>query len=723
MLVDEPRSSVEMLLSKVGSRSVRIGIAVLFLALGAFFASSAVAAPTGMVNLGQASPYAVFSGASVSNTVSAPGAPHTTIRGDLGIKADAAPTGFPPGVVTGTIRHGSTVDAAHADLAAAYAEIATRQGGTPLAGALVGATIPPGLHTIAGAASNTGTVTLDAGGDPNAVFVIQVNGALSFAAASHVVLANKAQASRVFWQVNGAGALGALSDFAGTMIASAAIGVGNGTLVNGRALARDGAVTLDNNQFYGGPPKVTFDGGDAVQTTDTTPTISGTTDLEAPATVTVTVAGQTLNATPVAGAWSVTSAILANGTYPVVASVQDGAGNQGGATQQLTVDTQPPAIDLDGGAAMLTKDSTPTISGTSDAAADTVIRVTIGTQTLHALVHVGGAWNVRPSALTDAGYTVVAAVTDPAGNESTATQSLTVDTTAPGVSIAGGQAALTNDPTPTISGVVTGAPGSTVSVDVNNETLTGAVGNGGSWSVAASSLDDGPHRIVMAVSDAAGNRSAATQMLTVDTVSPAVSITGGATAASEDISPTITGTAGAATGSTVTVSVAGITQTTLLQPDGSWNTSPGTIGEGTWQVEASVTDPAGNVGTASQTLTIGPKEVVLPRTIDKRPEITSLEVSPRRVRLKGRSRSAIRRKGPVVSLNLSENAVVEFRIVRKSARTRVFRWQLAAGPGSVRIPSKIRKTMTRGSYKVSAAATDSSGQESATRATSFRVIR
>ena len=95
-----------------------------------------------MVDLGTASTYAVLSGASVGNTVSAPGAPHTTLRGDLGVKANTQPTGFPPGVVTGAIDVGNAAaDAAHADLVAAYDEVAARTGGDALAGALAGATI------------------------------------------------------------------------------------------------------------------------------------------------------------------------------------------------------------------------------------------------------------------------------------------------------------------------------------------------------------------------------------------------------------------------------------------------------------------------------------------------------------------------------------------------------------------------------------------------------
>lgn len=404
-----------------------IGILVGGLLIVGLGASPAVAAPTSMVDLGQASTYAVLSGASVDNTVSAPGAPHTTLRGDLGVKANTQPTGFPPGVVTGAVNVGNAAAGqAHADLVAAYTEVAARTGGAPLAGALAGATITPGLHTVAGAVSNTGTVTLDGGGDPDAVFVFQVSGAMAMAAASHVVLSNGARASRVFWQVNGAGAIGANADFAGTLMALDAVAVGNGSLVNGRALARNGALTLDADEVYSAPPVVTIAGGAAAVTTDTTPTISGTTDIEPPAVVTVTIHGQTLTATPSGGAWSVTSAILANATYPVVASVVDGAGNPGSAGQQLTVDTVLPVVTIDGGPSVTTSDPTPTLTGTSDAAPGTVVRVSIGAQVWTALVQADGTWNVTPSALTEGTRAVTASVTDPAGNVGSAGQTLTI---------------------------------------------------------------------------------------------------------------------------------------------------------------------------------------------------------------------------------------------------------------------------------------------------------
>lgn len=503
------------------NRFLPAGVVVGFclLCLGA---TSAHAAPTTMVDLGAASPYAVLSGASVGNTVSAPGAPHTTIRGDLGIKADTAPTGFPPGEVTGTIRHGSAVDQAHADATSAYNEIKLRTGGQVIPGALVGAVLTPGLYTIAAAASNTGTLTLDGEGDPDAIFVFQVNGALAFAAGSHVVLTNGAQASRVFWQVNGAGAIGALSDFVGTMIALDAVGIGNGTLVNGRAMALTGALTLDNNQFYGAAPVVTIEGGATAYTTDTTPTLTGTTTLDPPGQVTVTIAGQTLSATPAAGIWSVTSGILANNVYQVEVTVTDAVGNRGSASQQLTVDTIPPEITLDGNPDVITNLLTPTISGTSDAAADTVVRVTIASQHLRALVQSDQSWNIRAASLPAGTYQVTASVTDPAGNESNTSQSLTIDNTPPAVTIAGGPNAHTTNPTPTLNGFANVSPGTTVKVIVANQTLSAVVDQSQLWSVTTDPLPDGLHRFIVIVTDAAGNTTRTEHLLTVARYTPPI---------------------------------------------------------------------------------------------------------------------------------------------------------------------------------------------------------
>jgi len=592
--------------SAAGRRSAKtlcvgaLGAALLMAAA----APSALAASTTTVNLGLASTYAVLSGASVGNTVSAPGTSFTTLRGDLGVTANSAPTGFPPGVVTGTTRVGTTaVIQAGADLTTAYNEVAGRAPGTTIAGDLSGVKLTPGLYSAAGAIANTGTLTLDGGGDPNAIFVFQIGGALNLAAGAQVTLTGGAQASNVFWQVNGAAVIGAGAKFTGTIMALGAVAVGAGSEVNGRALALTGAISLNDNEFYSAPPVVTITGGATGITNNATPTITGTTDIVAPAVVTVTLAGQTLTATPSGGTWSVTSPLLANATYPIVASVTDGAGNQGSADQQLTIDTVPPVVTIAGGPSVTTNNPTPTVAGTSDIAPGTIVTVTVDSQVLTALVQPGGTWNVAPTTLTDGTWTVSAFVNDPAGNQGSDSQTLTLDTVAPVVSIAGGANALTNDPTPVISGIANVTPGMPVTVTLANQTLTGLVGSGGAWSVTAAFLADGPHRVVMSVFDAAGNQASYTQTLIVDTVAPLVTINGGATKMTGDADPTIAGTSDAAPGTTITVSIAGQKMTTLLQDNGTWNATPNTVGNGTWSVLASAPDPAGNVGTARQTLT------------------------------------------------------------------------------------------------------------------------
>jgi hypothetical protein len=555
-------------------------------------APSAFAASTPPVNLGQAAGYAVISGASVANL------DDSTVRGDIG--APTQPSGFPPGVLVGTMQVGSADAAAYSDMLAAYTTVQSLSGGTPLP-VLTGATLTPGLYTSAAAVAvpASAIVTLNGGGDPNAVFVIQVNGALSLAAGAQINLTGDAQASNVFWQVNGAFSAGANAQFTGTVIASTTGTIGAGALVNGRVLAET-AVTMDDDQFYSAPPTLTLTGGAAVDINNSSPTISGITNVGASGTVTVTVAGQTLTATPSAldGSWSVTPTLLADGTYPVQASTVDGAGNVGSATQELTIDTIPPLITLNGAPTVLTNNPTATISGTTNAVPGTLVTVnvdaqtldavvngtpiveSVGAQTLIAVVQSTGTWNVAPAPMGEGARTVTAAVTDPAGNTSTATEELTVNTVAPAVSITGGATALTDNSAPTITGT-TGAPvGAIVTVTLADQTLTGPVQSDGSWSVTSAHIADGPHVVVMTVSDAAGNQASATQTLTVDTVAPLVTITGGASAATTSFSPTLSGSTNATPGSTITVTVAGQTLTALVQPDGSWNVTASGVGAG-----------------------------------------------------------------------------------------------------------------------------------------------
>jgi hypothetical protein len=142
-----------------------------------------------------------------------------------------------------------------------------------------------------------------------------------------------------------------------------------------------------------------------------------------------------------------------------------------------------------------------------------------------------------------------------------------------------------------------------VTVTVAGQVFT-ATASEGAWSVSSASLANGTYPVVASVIDGAGNTGSATQQLTIDTVPPVVTITGGATASTNDVDPTITGTSNAAPGTTVTLSIARQTMTTLLQGNGTWNTTPAPLGAGTWALVASAPDPAGNVGSANQTLTI-----------------------------------------------------------------------------------------------------------------------
>ncbi len=477
------------------------------------------AAPIATVPLGSAATFAVLTIATVGNTATGPA---TTLRGDLG--AGSGTTGFPPGLYTGALYTGLAVNPALADLTIAYDNAKGRPAGLPLAGDLLDVTVGPGVHTSIGAVANTGTFTIDAGGVPNAVFIFQIGGALSMAAGSHVVLAGQAKASNVFWVVTGAGAVGADALFAGTLMASAAIGVGANTIFNGRALAQTGAITVNSNEFYSSSPTVSISPDTTAYTTDTSPTITGITSVRSPSTVTVTVHGETLSATPAAdGSWSATPAgLLANAIYTVTASVVDGAGNTGAFSQELTVDTIPPVVTIDGGASIVTNNTATTLTGTTDVAAGQTVTVTM-TRTTPALtlsrttlVQTDGTWNITPNGFTAGQWTTTAMVTDPAGNQSSATQAVTIDMTAPVATITGGASALTNDSTPTIIG--TSEAGAVVTVSVDGGALTGVSSVGVDWSVTYTGipLGLGAHNVAMTARDPAGNITSHTQTLTVD---------------------------------------------------------------------------------------------------------------------------------------------------------------------------------------------------------------
>jgi len=113
---------------------------------------------------------------------------------------------------------------------------------------LAGLTLYPGLYTSATTVMlSNGNVTLDAQGNSNAVFIFQVGSALTTIGGTQVILAGGAQAKNVFWQVGSSATLGTTSVFQGTIMALTSITLDDGAVLNGRALAINGAVTLDNN--------------------------------------------------------------------------------------------------------------------------------------------------------------------------------------------------------------------------------------------------------------------------------------------------------------------------------------------------------------------------------------------------------------------------------------------------------------------------------------------
>ena len=355
-------------------------------------------------------------------------------------------------------------------------------------------------------------------------------------------------------------------------------------------------------------PVIAITGGAAVSTNDATPTISGTTDAALGRTVTVTVGVQTLTTlVQTGGTWTVTATTLTDATRTVIASVTDLAANTGSATQTLTVDTVAPTVTITGGATALTNDATPTISGTTpaDVLVGSTVTVTVAGQTLTPVVLSGGTWTTTTATLTDGPHTVSASATDASGNTGNATQTLTIDTTPPTVTITGGATRLTNDSTPTIAGSTNAASATTVTVTVAGQTATGLVQGSGTWNVTLEDpLSDGPHLATASIIDPATNTGSASQTLTVDTVSPIVTIAGGPTVLTMDATPTLAGTTDVAVGSTVTVTIAGQTLTATVQTGGTWTVTAATVADGTRIVTASATDPAQNTGSGTQALTI-----------------------------------------------------------------------------------------------------------------------
>jgi hypothetical protein len=196
------------------------------------------------VALGSTSAFAILAGSTVTSTGP------SVVTGDLGISPGSALTGFPPAIVNGT-KHLSNPTAAQAklDLTTAYNNAAGRnQAPITISGNIGGQTLTPGLYkSTSTLAISSGDLTLDAQGDANAVFIFQMASSFTVTSGRQVILSGGAKAANIFWQVGSSATIGTRAIFKGNILADQSITFETGSVLEGRALTRIGAVTLDSS--------------------------------------------------------------------------------------------------------------------------------------------------------------------------------------------------------------------------------------------------------------------------------------------------------------------------------------------------------------------------------------------------------------------------------------------------------------------------------------------
>jgi hypothetical protein len=198
------------------------------------------------VSLGSsASTLAVLAGSAITNT----GA--TVITGDMGLSPGTSVGGFPPGTLNGTLHINDNIATqAKLDLTAAYNDAAgrTSTGMVTLSGNIGGLTLTPGLYkSTSTLAISSGDLTFDAGGNADAVFIIQVASTLTVTSGRKVFLTGDAQAKNIFWQVGSSATFGTTAVFKGTIMAMQSITFDTGAKLDGKALARSGGITMSGN--------------------------------------------------------------------------------------------------------------------------------------------------------------------------------------------------------------------------------------------------------------------------------------------------------------------------------------------------------------------------------------------------------------------------------------------------------------------------------------------
>jgi len=214
--------------------------AALLVAAGAMASPGAQTAP----GLGSAASFAVLGGQTVTNTGP------TTIFGDLGVSPGSAITGFPPGSLTAGATHAADAVAlqAQSDLTIAYDDLAGQACTGDITGQdLGGQTLTEGVYCSTSSSQLTGTLTLDAQGNADAVFIFKMVSTLTTASSSSVSVINGGTACNVFWQVGSSATIGTTTQFVGNILALTSIALQNNADVVGRALARNGEMTMDTN--------------------------------------------------------------------------------------------------------------------------------------------------------------------------------------------------------------------------------------------------------------------------------------------------------------------------------------------------------------------------------------------------------------------------------------------------------------------------------------------
>jgi len=196
----------------------------------------------GVVTLGTTTTYAVIAGDSVVSTNA------TVITGEVGVSPGTTVTGFPPATASGTTNAGNVAaGTAITDLTVAINDVVARTTAvlTLPSTELGGEELAPGLYDTASPLTINGTVTLNALGRSDAMFIIRTSSSLTTSSGSRVILTGGAQASNVIWVVGTTATLGANSSFQGTILANQSITLLSGANVTGRVLSRTGSVTLD----------------------------------------------------------------------------------------------------------------------------------------------------------------------------------------------------------------------------------------------------------------------------------------------------------------------------------------------------------------------------------------------------------------------------------------------------------------------------------------------